>query len=516
MRTVLAQTVRAAILAGAISSFAVQPGLVSAQNAPQTVNLGAVATSTISFPKGSSTEFDLHGQAAGSVVAANSDVVEVVMLTPTRFTLLGKGYGRSTVSVSDTTGRLIQTVQVQVDPDVASAQASLARILPEFRGHVIANGSGFALTGQAASAKEAADAEAALKNFAGKDAGVFNALTLSGPQMVTVKAQIVEVQRSVIKQLGFDTSALIGQVGRPQYLFSNLASFGVNGSLLGGISGGYKLDTQKQPVLGIPCSDPSLTGCYTIANEATSAANYETAAPHDTAGSPGLNQAQGLIKAFERNGLFRTVDEPTVTTASGETGSLNSGGSFPVPTGKDASGQVTITFKDYGVNLQVTPTVLSGGMISLKIHTGVNEVSSINGFTLSTGGSSLVVPGTIGNNSDSTVTLASGEAIMSSSLLKQDTKEDIDSIPGVAELPGPLGMLLRSRDYQQGDKELVVIITATLASGTDPARLQTPADNLQFAGDLQTTLLGRLNVPLKQPPGQLPRPYQGPIGYVIE
>lgn len=515
MRSVLAQTARTAALAAAISSFAVQPSLVSAQNAPQTLNLTPGSSSSISFPKGASSDINLPVP-AGSVASANADVVEVVPLTPTHFLLNGKGYGRTTVSVSDTAGRLIQTIQVQVDPDVGAAQASLARILPNFRGKVIANGAGFALTGQADSAKESADAELALKTFAGKDVGVANFLTLSGPQMVTVKAQIVEVQRSVIKQLGFDTSALFGQVGRPQYLFSNLASFGVNGSLLGGISGGYQLDTQKQPVLQIPCSDPSLSGCYTIANEPTSAANYATATARDTAGSPGLNQAKGLIKAFERNGFFRTIDEPTVTTASGETGSLNSGGSFPVPTGRDSSGQVTITFKDYGVNLQVTPTVLSDGMISMKVHTAVNETSSINGFTLSAGGTSLVVPGTIGNNSDTTVTLASGEAIMSSSLLKQDTKEDIDALPGLGEFPGPLGALLRTRDYQQGDKELVVILTATLAKGTDPSRLQTPADNLQVANDFSTTLLGRLNVPLKQPPGQLPRPYQGPIGYVIE
>lgn len=524
MKTALAHSARIAAISAAISSFAIQPSLVSAQNAPQIVNLAAGSSSTISFPKGASTDINL-AVPAGSVASGNGDVVEVVPLTPTHFLINGKGYGRTTVSVSDTSGRLIQTIQVQVDPDTAAAQASLARILPNFRGKVVANGAGFALIGQAGSARESADAEAALKNFAGKDAAVFNGLTLSGPQMVTVKAQIVEVQRSVIKQLGFDTSAVLGQLGSTQYSVVNNALFGVNGSLLGGLSGGYSLNTTKQPVfnrdtlISVPTWDPQ-AGIYRPAYQIKGYDQIEPenllSVPKDSAGSTGLNQAQGMIKAFERNGAFRTIDEPTVTTSSGETGNLHSGGSFPVPTGRDTTGQVTITFKDYGVNLAVTPTVLSDGMISMKVHTEVNEVSSLNGFTLGAGGSSLVVPGTIGNSSDNTVTLASGEAIMSSSLLMQDTKEDVDSIPGLGELPGPLGMLLRSRDYQQGDKELVVIITATLAKGTDPARLQTPADNMQFASDLSTTLLGRLNVPLKQPPGQLPRPYQGPIGYVIE
>jgi pilus assembly protein CpaC len=80
-----------------------------------------------------------------------------------------------------------------------------------------------------------------------------------------------------------------------------------------------------------------------------------------------------------------------------------------------------------------------------------------------------------------------------------------------------LGSLFRSRDFLNGETELVIIITPYIVDPTNPRKLQTPADGLQIADDMSTVLLGRLNKVVKAPAGaNLGRTYQGPVGYVIE
>src|SRR5206468_6654365 len=96
---------------------------------------------------------------------------------------------------------------------------------------------------------------------------------------------------SDLKQLGFNLSAVLNQLGQPQYLLGTAATFGVNGSLLGGVTGGYSVDTTKVPELSIPCSPGSTTQCPIVARGPADAANWETATIHDGVGSSGVNKA---------------------------------------------------------------------------------------------------------------------------------------------------------------------------------------------------------------------------------
>jgi len=107
---------------------------------------------------------------------------------------------------------------------------------------------------------------------------------------------------------------------------------------------------------------------------------------------------------------------------------------------------------------------------------------------------------------------------MIAGLLKEETKQDIDSLPGLMNLP-VLGALFRSRDYQEGETELVVIVTPYLVQPTNPNNLQTPADGLKIANDAETILLGHINSAYHAPPqaaAAAETNYQGPVGYVIE
>jgi pilus assembly protein CpaC len=224
-----------------------------------------------------------------------------------------------------------------------------------------------------------------------------------------------------------------------------------------------------------------------------------------------------MLQAFERVGLVRTLAEPNLTAISGESAKFLAGGEYPVPTGEDTTGRVTLEFKPYGVGLSFTPVVLSEGRISLKIATEVSELSSEGSFTLAAGnGNTLNIPALKLRRTETTVELPSGGAMMIAGLLQENSAEDIDSIPGLQNLP-VLGALFRSRDYQEGETELVVIVTPYLVKPTSPANLQTPADGLKIADDAQTVLMGQLNQAYKLKPDQTKgQSYEGPIGYVIE
>ena len=481
---------------------------------------GGGATQSLVLPRGKSAIVELPVDAR-DVLVTNPEVADAVLRSPRRIYVLGVGSGQTDAVFFDGTGRRILSLDIRVDQDTGAVAQTINRLLPGARVRVDAMNNSLILSGEVQSLADASKAvQIARAAVARPDDQVLNMLTIAGKDQVMLKVRIVEVQRSVIKQLGFNSSAVLNQLGEPQYLFDNAASFAVNGGLIGGLTGGYKLDTTKQPVMEAPCgwaANPSAL-CKYVVRDATAASNWDTATISDTAGDPGLNQAETMLQAFERVGLVRTLAEPNLTAVSGEAAKFLAGGEFPVPVGQDDTGRITIEFKPFGVGLGFTPVVLSGGLISLKISTEVSELSNDGAFTVSNGENvaPLVIPGLNVRRAETMVELPSGGAMMIAGLLREQTKQAIDSLPGMTNLP-VLGTLFRSRDFLKGETELVVIVTPYLVKPTSPDKLQTPADGLQLASDPSTILLGRLNRAYKakpQPPGG--PAYQGPYGYVIE
>jgi len=488
------------------------------------VDLGGGGSSArmMSLPKGKSATIDLPTDAR-DVVLSDPKVADVILSTPRRIYILGVASGQTSASFYDGVGRQILTLSIRVDQDVSALADTLNRVLPGSSIRTEGLNESIILSGQVANLADADRAVRIAQSVVGKPEQVVNMLSISAPEQVMLKVRIVEVNRSVVKQLGVNLQALLNQPGEPQYLLGRAATYGLNGSLLGGLTGGYNLDTTKQPMLQVPCSDPTLTGCYAIVRDTSVYANGNTATLRDSAGSPGLNKAKATIDAFERVGLVRTLAEPNLTTTSGEAARFLAGGEFPVPSSQDNNGRVSISFKPYGVGLGFTPVVLGTGRISLKLATEVSELTNIGAFSMSAGGSDaaggvgtvLTVPGLNVRRAESVVELPSGGSMMIAGLLQSTTKQTLDSLPGLMQLP-VLGALFRSRDFQNNESELVVIVTVYLAKPGHPDDFQTPADGLQIATDQQTVLLGRLNRAYGREPADKTKTYQGPFGYVVD
>ena len=480
---------------------------------------------TVDLTKGKSAIIELPADVRDLLVT-NPAVADAVLRDQRHVHLIGLSEGVTDAALYDAYGRRIVSLNIRVSQPVEQLANTLARVLPDARIQVQPIRDSVVLTGTVRTATESDAAARIAAQFVGKPENVLNMLSIAGKDQVMLQVRIVEVQRNVVKQLGFDLNAIMGQLGQDQLTFGISPTYGVNGGLLGGAIGGYKLDTTKVPVIKrdvkVPLQTCDAAGVCTISEQIKT---YDFVDPKDplstikdSAGSTELNQAKSMIQAFERVGLVRTLAEPNLTAVSGEAGRFLVGGEFPVPTGNDQTGKVTIEFKPYGVGLGYTPVVMSGGRISLKLSTEVSELTSLGAFSLSNGAGSaaLVVPGLAVRRAETTVEIPSGGSLMIAGLLQQTTKQTIDSVPGMTSMP-ILGTLFRSRDFLNGQTELVIIVTPYIVDPTRPQNLQTPADGLRFADDMSTVLLGRLNKVVKAPAGaNAGRAYQGPVGYVIE
>ena len=147
---------------------------------------------------------------------------------------------------------------------------------------------------------------------------------------------------------------------------------------------------------------------------------------------------------MERAGILRTLAEPSLTAISGETATFVAGGEFPIPAGLTCDTtksppicQPSIDWKKFGVSLNFTPVVLSEGRISLKVMTEVSNLSTNNSLTIAIPGSTqtLTVPSIQTRRADTTVEIPSGGALALAGMIQQQTKQQINGLPGLIELP---------------------------------------------------------------------------------
>jgi pilus assembly protein CpaC len=421
---------------------------------------------------------------ARDVLLSNPNIADSVVRTSTRVFIIGRKMGQTNAFFFDAAGRQIANLEIRVEQDVAPLNAMIKRFTPEANVKAEAVNGALVLSGSVKTGAEADRIVQLATNFGSSDGSkpeLINLINVEGKEQVLVKVRMVEMSRTLVKQLGIDVATPNGVTlndnlslhgsgfGFPAVNDSNLLSnnnFSVNGSALGG------LDT---------------------------AINY----------NDGSSAVDARLQAFERVGLVHVLAEPNLTAISGEPAKFLAGGEFPVPTKSDL-GVVTVEFKPFGVGLSFTPVVLSGGRISLKLSTEVSELTPDGATTVG----DITVSALQVRRAETTVEMPSGGALVMAGLIQQRTRQALEGIPGAKDLP-ILGALMRSRDFINNETELVIIVTPYLVDATKPENLKTPGDGYVNASDTAAILSGRLNAVYKG--GQTDgKRLQGPTGHVIE
>lgn len=393
---------------------------------------------------------------AKEIFVANPKVANAIVRSSTKLFIIGIADGFTTIFALDEAGRQIAALEIAVGRDLNVLRTMLRGALPGSNIDIKPAGDSILITGQVGSVTESQQAVDIANAFVGTSGGLFastrgsvvNGMTIKGKDQVMVKVTVAEVSRAVLKQLGITTTG--------------------SWASLSGVS-----------------SNP-----FSLATQTLAATTLSSVVRR------GSNTTEMTLRAFERNGLSRTLAEPVLTAISGESARFTAGGEIPVPKSQscstDALGRRTcetgIEFKPFGVTLSITPFVMAENRISLKVSTEVTELDSENQVRFDT----INVVGTKVRKSDTTVELPSGGSIMTAGLIQQASRQVINGFPGLMNLP-VLGALFRSRDYQRQETELVIIVSPVIAKPMSPNEVARPDDGYADAHDAQTVLLGRLH-----------------------
>ena len=174
---------------------------------------------------------------------------------------------------------------------------------------------------------------------------------------------------------------------------------------------------------------------------------------------------EGLLAAalsvLESEGLARTLAEPSLTAMSGQTASFLAGGEFPFPTVQNGGGSgnnsITIVFKEFGIRLNLTPTVLARNRIALKVAPEVSQLDYTNGISIN----GITIPGLDVRRTDTMVELGDGETFVLSGLISNDLVNNVSKIPWLGDVP-VLGAFFRNTSINRTDRELIMVVTPHL------------------------------------------------------
>jgi pilus assembly protein CpaC len=425
---------------------------------------------------------------AADVLVTNPEIANAVVRTPTRAYVLGMSVGQTNVFFFDGNGQLILDLDIRVERDLAPLQEALIRFLPDSRVTAEAMNDHIVLSGSVPSASAADTALRIAQRWSADPEHVMSMLSIEAREQVMLSVRIVEMQRTIVRQLGINLSTA-GSSGEFNFAVATQNEFSLVGRFLNGLSAGVDW----------------------------------------TSGNPGgITGVSSLLQAMERVGLVRTLAEPTLTAITGESANFLAGGEFPVPVGRDRDGNVVIEYKSFGVGLGFTPLVLSEGRISLRISTEVSELTTQGALTLSSTAVTddagniigtvpgLTIPALNVNRAETTVELPSGGSLVLAGLIQEETRQNLDGVPGVQNIP-ILGALFRSRDFESQETELVVIVTPYLVDPANPNGLSTPADGLQNADEASALLFGRINRVYSVPGSDTgEQGWNGPVGFLFE
>jgi pilus assembly protein CpaC len=413
------------------------------------------------------------------VLVADPKIANAVIRSAQRAYIIGAAVGQTNIVFFDSAGLQIAAYDIAVKRDLNGVRAALKQTLPYAGIQIEGVGDGVILTGSVSSPIEAQQAGDLAARLVGGADKVVNSIAVRGRDQVMLKVNVAEVRRDIIKQMGVDLSASMNY-GTAVVNFNNSNPFTAYG----------------RPLV----SDNSASV---------------------SALTKGLPSVTATMRAMESAGVVRTLAEPNLTAISGESATFIAGGEFPIPAGYscDPTTHVCttqISYKKFGISLNFTPVVLSEGRISLRVMTEVSELSNDNAITLNQAGNSLTVPSIKTRRAETTLEIPSGGSMAMAGLIQEQTKQAINGLPGVDQLP-VLGALFRSQDYVNNQTELMVLVTPYIVRAVAQKELSRPDDGFASASDSQSTLLAQINR-IYGISGRVEAvgSYQGNFGFIID
>jgi pilus assembly protein CpaC len=295
---------------------------------------------------------------------------------------------------------------------------------------------------------------------------VINLLRIPGSQQIMLQVRVAELNRTGMREVGAD------------WIFG-----ANNGNVVGtNISGN---SVTAQGTMGSTSSNGAVNGGL------NSAGTGNVLGANGTAFGifPSAN-LDVLLRILRKNALLSILAEPNLVSMSGHEASFLAGGQFPVPVVSGLGGQVSIQYKDFGVQLRFTPTIIDEETIRLNVAPEVSTIDQTLGTTLVPGG--VPTPGINTRKVNTTVEMREGETLALAGLLEVAIEAQTTRIPGLGDLPY-LGPFFSNTSQERVEKELLVLVTPFFVSASPNCEeFVLPGQDIQEPNDLEFYLLGRI------------------------
>ena len=388
------------------------------------------------------------------ILVGDPEVADVNPLTDHTLSILGKKVGTTRVSVYGEGKKLVGIFDVEVSYDVSRLTNELARIFPGSQLRATSINGRIMLSGEVADSVTLDRAVTIARQFGPE---VINSVAVMSPQQVLLEVRFIEISRTASRELGVQWNRFGG---------SSIVNIGNN--VPAGALPRTATDIANDTAAGV-LSGANPYG-FLIARLASSGVSADIA-----------------INALEQKGLARSLAEPNLTALSGDTASFLAGGEYPIPVAAQY-GQITVDYKKYGVGLAFTPTVLSRGLINMKIEPEVSQIDPNPSVAVTNG---ISVPALIVRRASTTVELRDGQSFVIGGLLQTDHKNQIDQLPWLGSVP-VLGALFSSKSYQKDQTDLAIIVTPHIVRPARPGDvIKSPTDASLPPNDADFFLLGK-------------------------
>ncbi len=424
--------------------------------------------------------------AFSTIVAGSPDIADVKSLSDHLIYIQGKQTGTTNVILFDSSMKQIGILDVEVAIDTGNLQQNIQSSTGTRGIRVTSTEGQVVLSGMAADAVAAERAMAIATGSVPKGGVVVNAMNVAGPQQVMLEVRFLEVARTAGRDLG--VNLFVANANG-----TNVANTGLgnvtqaNRAPIGGVVGGGSTPVGANPAGSLPLLN-------TVGTLASGAAPYGALLTSVLRLNNGMS-IDSLVTALETKGMLRRLAEPNLMALSGDAARFLAGGEFPVPVASTAGTAglvptITIEFKKFGVELAFVPTVLSRGVINLRVEPSVSELDFTNAVQIA----GTIIPALTRRDARTTVELRDGQSFAIAGLLQTRNRQDVSQVPWIGSVP-VLGTLFRSSSYQQQETDLVIIVTPRLVAPAVPGqRLASPLDSRLPANDVDFFLNGQMEV----------------------
>lgn len=390
---------------------------VTAPGAPRT---GAEAPTDIDLLVGRSTILNVGNQIT-RVSLTVPDVADAMVTAPGQLLIHGKQPGTISLFVWDKGGS-IKTFEVTVRRDLSSLIEQYKTLFPGEQISVAGSGKDVVISGTVAGQYVIDKAGEVAAGYVEKKENVVNLLKQQegiASNQVMLRVRFAEVSRSAMQELGASYFAN----GFKQNWYGRIKPDGVQGP---------DFDDQK----GLVFSD--FLNLFVF------------------------NSKEGLgavVRALSNKGLFQSLAEPNLIATNGKEASFLAGGEYPYPVLQTGSGSnaITIMFKEFGVRLSFTPTVLGGDLVNIKVKPEVSSLDFANAVDIA----GFRIPALSTRRTETEVELRDGQTFAIAGLMNNTLTSTLSKIPGIGDIP-ILGKLFQSKAHQKNQTELVVLITPSI------------------------------------------------------